>query len=363
MKKLTFFFIALLSYSAVSAQVSVVNIPLMSYSITPESMLSASLMNAGSEQQVSMTSKLYNLNNELLLVVKSAAFSVKPGLNAGYGSRKAMAVEYGSGKQADYIRTSHGLPSGVFKICVDIQNALTLEPSDEFCDEIQSEFNQYLYLVFPMDKEVIPTTSPLLTWSHSEPFNILAQGESYRMIVAEIKHNQTPEEALLLNSPVMLKDYLTSHSLQYPYEAKPLEQGKSYSWQVQKLANGVVLNKTETWEFKILNPDATVENKYATLRKVLDASFYTAENNKIFFRFQEEYTSGALSFTIYDSKRKPLEAKATNESVKKSAANYKYHGFNQYEIDLNGYDVSKGFYTLEVQAGNNELLLLKFYIP
>ncbi|MES2593674.1 MAG: hypothetical protein V4608_17455 [Bacteroidota bacterium] len=123
---------------------------------------------------------------------------------------------------------------------------------------VHYDHNPYFFIEFPNDKEVIPTKSPLFTWSHSEPFSGLAQGESFRMVIAEIKSSQSREEALLVNSPVMVKDYLTSHSLHYPVDAKPLEEEKRYAWQVQKLVNGVVLNKTETREFRVFSPEPVV---------------------------------------------------------------------------------------------------------
>jgi hypothetical protein len=249
----------------------------------------------------------------------------------------------------------------VFRICVEVVCLNGNEPN-EFCDEIQSDLNQYLYLVYPADKEVISTTSPVLSWSHSEPFNVLSTGEFFRITVAEIKNNQSPEEAISINSPVMLKDYVNVHNLQYPYEAKPLEKGKRYAWQVTKLGNGTVLNKTETWEFKIAGADPKSTAMYTSVRKELDGGFYKVQDNKVFFKFQEDYNGGLVTCMIYDDNRNLIEVKATNASAKKNLANYKQHGLNEYEIDLNDYDVSKGFYVLEVKNSQNELFFLKFYI-
>lgn len=362
MKKILLIFLLMAAGIISRSQIAVVNSSVMPYNITPESLLSAAIMNPGMEQQVSLLCRLYNLNNDLLITVRSSLFVLKPGLNAGYNSsRKVFSVEYATGNQAGYIKTSRNLPSGVFKICFEVINVNGNEPN-EYCDEIQSDFNQYLYLVYPVDKESISVTSPVLTWSHSEPFNVLSTGEFFRMTVCEIKQNQSPEEAILLNSPVMMKDYLNTHNFQYPYEAKPLERGKRYVWQVTKIGNGNVLNKTEVWEFKIDAGEMKLARVYTSLRKELDASYYSALNNKVFFKFDEEYNKGLISCKIYDSKRVSLEAKATNLLEKKEIANYKQHGLNQYEIDLDDYHISKGFYTLEVRNEKNELFVLKFYV-
>jgi hypothetical protein len=362
MKKIFIILLVITALPTLNAQVAVVNSAVMPYNITPESLIAASLNNTQMEQQVSLVAKLYNLNGDLLMVVRSAVFSVKPGFNIGYeGKRRVESVEYIPGNQTSYIKTSHTLPSGVFKICLEVINTNGNEPN-EYCDEIQSDFNQYLYLVYPSDKEVIPTITPMLSWSHSEPFNILSSGEFFRMTVAEIKNNQSPEEAISLNSPVMLKDYVNTHNLQYPYEAKALVKGKRYAWQVTKIGNGAVLNKTETWEFKIAGADPKIEANYAALRKELDGSFYKPENNKLFFKFDEEYAEGVVSCIIYNDKKEPVQAKATNQSERKNTPNYKRQGSNEYAIDLDDYNIEKGFYTLEVRNSKNELFILKFYI-
>src|ERR1043165_1827578 len=158
------------------AQVSIVNIQVMPYNITPEAMLSASVMNNADPQQAELISRLYNFNNELLLTVQSSPFTLKKGLNSpAEGSRRVSSTVYGSSSHAEYIRTTKGLPTGTFRICVDVIVSKAQEPQDQFCDEIESNFNQYLYLVYPADKDTIDTKTPLLNWTHSEPFSVLTQ--------------------------------------------------------------------------------------------------------------------------------------------------------------------------------------------
>jgi hypothetical protein len=354
--------IVLASFIA-KAQVSVVNIQLMPYNVTPEAMVSASIMNSGAEQQVEIVSTLYNSNNELLFTVRSSTFTLKAGLNGSFdGSRKIIGADYTSNNQSIYIRTTHGLSSGTFKICVEIILTKTSEPMDQFCEEIESDFNQYLYLVYPPDNDSIETLTPILVWSHSEPFNVLSQTEYFRVVVSEVNVNQSAEEAVITNTPLMAKNYLGTHTLQYPYDAKQLQKGKQYAWQVQKLSNGVIINKTEAWKFSIIPDRVVADNKYASLKKTLDAAYYTAENNKVFFKFEEEYVSGNISCIIYDSKRTAIQPTAKNEGVKTSGLNFKQNGYNRYEINLNELDIKKGFYTLEAKNEKGELFLLKFYV-
>lgn len=353
------------------AQVSVVNLQLMPYNVTPDGLMAASIMNNGNAQMVQLVSKLYNFNNELLITVKSNSFNLKQGLNSPFdGARKVSTVDYTSNQQANYVKTTHGLPSGTFKICINIIQSTSSEIMDEFCDEIESNFNQYLYLVYPADKDTIETSTPLLTWSHSEPFSVLSQGEYYRMVVSEIKDKQGAEEAITINTPLMAKNYVTTHSLQYPYDAKELKAGNHYAWQVQKMANGVITNKTEAWEFVLRKKPEETAIKYVALKHELDGAFYTAYNHKAYFKFSEEYkTDGTLKFSLLDEKHQPvsvdivLDKEKTNKS-KTDITNQpklKYSGDNRYDLDLN--TLNSGYYTLEVRNEKKESFYLKIFLP
>lgn len=350
------------------SQVSVVNIQLLPYNITPESMLSAAIMNSGDAQQVEMVSKLYNFNNELLLMVKSAPFNLKNGLNSSFDlSRKAIGIEYSSNNQSNYIKTTHSLPSGAFKICVEIIISKSVEIADQFCDEVESDFNQYLYLVYPSDKDTIDTSTPLLIWSHSEPFSVLSQGEYYRMVVTEIKEKQGPDEAVTVNTPLMAKNYLTVHNLQYPYDAKELEEGKHYAWQVQKLANGVITNKTEAWEFIVNKKPETKEIRYVALKQSVDASYYTAFNSKIFFKFNEGYNShGNIMANIKSDKGESILVSITKDDLgekKSDDLKIKSAGDNRFILDLDKQNIKPGFYLMEIRNEKKEVYYLKFYFP
>lgn len=352
----------LLSSLYAGAQLSVVNVQLTAYNVTPEAMIAATLSNAGAAEQVTLVSRLYNMDGEALLTVRSGVFPAKQGMNAPFdGGRKVADAQYSSSKQGEYIRTAHALPSGTFRICIDLIRSGTQEISDQFCDELESDFNQYLYLVFPADKDTVESKTPLLMWTHNEPFSLLAQGEYYRMIVTEMKDRQKPEEAITVNPPVMTKNFLTTHNLQYPYDAPQLAEGGHYAWQVQKVSNGVITNKTEAWEFFIRKAPELKEIKYTPLKKVLDGSYYPAVNNKIYFSFNEAYASDKLNCAIYNSRRELISVKSHNENVKDAPLNFKMNGYNRYEIDLNELGIKPGYYTLEVRNEKNELFLLTFY--
>lgn len=351
--------------SSIFGQVSVVSIQLPPFNVTPETMQSTTILNNGNAIQVEQTSKLYNFNNELLLTVKTSQFNLKGGLNLPTdGSRKIASVVYGSGNQAEYIKTSHGLPNGNFKICVNIISTGNIE-QDEFCDEIVSDFNQFLYLVYPGDKDTIES-APMLTWTHSEPFSVLAQGEYFRMIVTEIKDKQGPDEAIAINSPVMIKNYLTSHSLQYPFDAPELKKGVFYAWQVQKITNGVIINKTEAWSFILRNKPIEKELKYVALKQSIDANYYTTYTGKVYFKFNEEYaTPGVITaFIIADSGEETLLKIVKDDEGAKTGngSQIKVVGDNRFILDLDQEKLKPGFYTMKIKNEKKEIYYLKLLI-
>jgi hypothetical protein len=211
----------------------------------------------------------------------------------------------------------------------------------------------------------VDTPTPNLIWNHSEPFNILASGEYYRVVVVELSSDQTPEAGILVNIPIFTQNYLKDHDVPYPFNAKALHPGVRYGWQVQLVTNGVITNKSEAWEFCLRPPKVIRENRYATVKKTLDGGFYTAESNKLFFKFDEQYAAfKPVACYIYDAGRQLVKAKVNAESNTNEATgiNLKGNGYNRFEIDLDDLDVSTGYYTLQIKNEKGELFILKFYV-
>lgn len=354
------------------AQISITNINVQPFNIVPEALLNVGIMNGEGEQQVQLLTQIFNSTGNIILTVKSQSFKLNKGLNPGLSNdRKIASADFGGTQQANYIKTTHNLPSGRYKICSTLLLASGADKLDDLCDELESEFNQYLYLVNPIDGDTVESKNPILSWTHSEPFTVLNQGEFYRMVVTEMKKDQSAEEAINVNSPAMVKNYLKEHQLQYPYDASELKEGAKYAWQVQKMSDGVVINKTEAWIFNTPNVELRKSLKYVAVKPELDGSFYTAYNGEVFFKFSEEYkTQGNLKFTLTDSKSKPIEIainpdkeKSKNKPEESNVTKMKLSGDNRYELNLDAKKLNSGFYTLTVKNEKNESFYLKIFLP
>ena len=371
MKHLFYFrilFLVLLTQGGTNAQVSIINISVQPFNLTPEALLNVNIMNNGDEKRAHILTQLYNSNNTVLLTVKSDVFTLRKGMNAGNaGNRKVSSSEFSGSAQASYLRSTHNLASGRYKVCSMVLIENGSNEIDDFCEELEADFNQYLYLVNPFNGDTIDTKNPILSWTHSEPFTILNQGEFYRMIVTEMKNEQSAEEALTINTPAMVKNYVKDHQLQYPYDAKELKEGGRYAWQVQKISDGVVINKTEAWVFYTRRPGELRSVKYVAVKNQLDGSFYTAYDGLVYFKFSEEYKSQSkLNFSLTNDKSQPIDVTVKTDEGKlenTSATMLKKSGDNCYELDLNGKRLGSGFYTLEVKNEKSESFYLKIFLP
>lgn len=346
-----------------SAQISILSSSVNSFNITPQSVAQLNVMNNDQEAVVFLECKIVGASNDVLLNIKSQPFTLRKGMNAisGY-NLQFSSVEYSSSNQGTYVKSMHTLPSGKYNACYVI-SLLSHEPGDEYCVDLESDISSFLTLISPMDKDTVDTPNPMLVWTHSEAFNLLAPGEYFRIIVSELMSDQNAESGVTSNTPSYMKNYLTTHQLLYPYDAKELEPGKHYAWQVQKLSNGVIVNKSEAWEF-VLKPEIQQKgNKYAVLKSKLDAGYYTPTDGKIYFMFNEEYSSKQIECSIFNTKREEITPKIKNVDYSEKVNNplVKNLGFNRYEIDLNNMNISSGLHTLEVKNERGEMFYLKFY--
>ncbi len=363
MKKNLLMILLAATVTAGSAQITILNTNLNSMNVTPQSLCQVSIMNGtGSETQVVLEAKLMNNSNENILTVKTLPFSLAAGMNNSVAlSYTLQTTQYGSTGQAEYVRNTHILPSGNFKYCVSIIS-LPEGDGDDYCEDLISDISSFLTLVYPNDKDTIETVNPVLTWSHSEPFNILSPGDHFKLVMVELNADQSAESGVTINIPVYYKDFLSMHQLFYPYDAKQLTEGKRYGWQVQKISNGTIIDKTEAWEFTLKNNILTPDNKYTTLKKKNDGSVYLAANDKIFFRFSESYSGGELTYRIINDKLEEIKPKIKNDKLVNENQEAKNNGANYYEIDLAPLKLKKGYYDLEVFNSKNELYVLKFKV-
>ena len=217
-------------------------------------------------------------------------------------------------------------------------------------------------LTTPYDGDTIETKNPLFSWFFLD--GPISNGRTYyRLIVVELKPEQSPEAGIIVNQPILKMDPLSGTQLFYPYDAPELEWGHRYGWQIHKITDNILVDKSEAWEF-ILPLVKEQYNKYATLKTKGDGTSYEAMGGKIFFKMDENYYSEKLEFYIYDDKMQLLNLDIEDDKKgddEPGELNVKSNGSNYYELDLGGM-AKAGSYTLIVLDAKNRKYQLSFFV-
>lgn len=145
------------------------------------------------------------------------------------------------------------LPVGEYLVCYRLTDIIkNLELVTE-CVKISSDPLAPPQLIQPADGSLIQDPRPALTWTPPAPvymFNSL----SYDIIVSPLYDNQSPQEALQRNIPVMTTSS-TSNSILYPPSHTNLVPGRTYAWQVLAKDAANYGGKSEVWTFTVM-PDS-----------------------------------------------------------------------------------------------------------
>lgn len=343
------------------SQLSVINVNFNEYNISPSSLAQITISNSSGAGQVRIEGKLTNSANEVLLTTVSEPVTLSNGITVfGPHNLKFSQFNYSAVPQGEYLKSMHRLPSGAFNYCVQVIPMSGIEEMDEYCQSLDASMTEQLFLVNPYNEEVINTSTPILIWSHTEPFNLLAPGEFFRLKLVEVTEGQEGAEAMVVNTPIYYKNYVEKHQVQYPLDAKQLETGKNYAWQVEKVSNGNIIANTEVWEFTIEEKAKPSNIMYVELNTKLDGSIYVPQDDRIYFRYDERYQSTSLKCKIYSDRQDEIVLETENEQ--RNSVNAISTGYNSYELDLKPYKLKKGYYTLKVENEKGELYMIKFVV-
>ncbi len=343
------------------SQMRIISSSFSSYNVSPENLCNVNLSGAPGELTAVLEAKIMNIQGGELIKVVSSPFTLKSGVyNTSQLNIKILSTQFQSSAVSEYVKLYHQLPSGKYNYVVILK--ASDGSTDELSEEIESEASSFLALVTPSDRDTIESLNPLLVWTHRESFNLNQQGEYYRLMIAEIKTDQSAEAALSVNSPLFQLNFLTRHDILYPLDAPKLLPGAKYAWQVQKVINGVITNKTEAWEFVIERKNVSANVNFVEITQKVNTTPYTVQDDKIFFMFQEEYFSGDNKLVVEIQNTKGSIVSIPNSSSLQGKKNsLRKMESSRYELDLNDLGLKSGYYTLKVMNEKNQVYLLNFF--
>ncbi len=207
-------------------------------------------------------------------------------------------------------------------------------------------------LINPADQDKICQKRPALSWQPPVPYPAAMR---FRLQLTEKKKGAAVEN-LLMNAPLILLDNIPSTTVNFPSYAPDLQEGHTYVWQVIAYQNGVILSKSEIWEFTVqcsdpVKPD--INDSYRELRDMVNGNYYYA-TRFLKFSFQNSYNVKKLSYEIY-------QTEGGSTKIKNLPVIPIVHGLNKIDIDLTALDLEDGkHYVLKIYPFNEPDVVVRF---
>lgn len=293
-----------------------------------------------------------NISKTSVVTIVSPAFSVASGnnpypLNVFAGS----VFNFSPNSLAALVSQTRNFPPGEYTFCFKF---VPTDKSDDYenCFDASIQPLVPISLINPADQDQICQRRPPLSWQPPVPFPAAMR---FRLQLTEKKQG-TSVENLLMNAPLILLDNIPSTTVNYPSFAPDLKEGSTYCWQVIAYQNGIILSRSEIWEFTVQCHDPVkpgLNDSYRELKSLVNGNYYYATRS-LKFSFQNNYTIKKLSYEIYETengsaKIKNLPAIALNQ------------GLNKIDIDLSDLDLEEGkHYILKVYPFNEPDVMVRF---
>jgi len=103
--------------------------------------------------------------------------------------------------------------------------------------------------------------------------------------------------------------------------------------------------------------------KYVRLDRQEPGTVYDAIDDRIFFRYDEPYSSTGLDCSILSAGSKVITPEVFGDANEGSTLqNVRSVGVNLYELDLQPYGLRKGYYELVVKNEKGRVDRLKFHV-
>lgn len=293
--------------------------------------------------------------NSAVLTVTTPEYIFNPGLNnfpKTVFSRSQFSFSpngYGA-----IVSQTRNLPPAEYSFCyrfVPTDKTLFNEQEDCFDGEIQPLVP--ISLLDPEHLDTICEKRPGLSWQPPVPFS---QDMRYRLILTEKKGDDLAMEDLVMKKPVLLLDNISTNRINYPTANPELKEGSTYFWQVIVYQKGLIISKSEIWEFTVKCKEEkplTPQDSFRELKLLINGNYYIA-NRAIRFSFRNDYNITKLKYRIYDISK-------GNEEIQNVPEIRLQQGFNKVEINLTDLDLIPGQqYILKVYPFNEPALELRF---
>ncbi len=293
-----------------------------------------------------------NISKTQVLVVSSPQFNLSPGMSPFPASVYATSrFGFSNTALAAIASQTRNFPPGEYSYCFRFL-ASTGHDVEENCFDANIEPQVPIDLIYPEDKAKICQKRPSLSWKPPVPF---PAGMRFRLELTQKKRGSSVE-SLLMNAPLVLMDNIPTTSVNYPSYAPDLMEDSTYCWQVVAYQNGVILSKSEIWEFTVQCQDPATpmsNDSYRELKSLVNGNYYYA-TGYLKFTYQNNYNYKKLQYEIYETEKGSAQLKNLPDIPL-------VQGLNKIDIDLGDLELEEGkHYMLKVYPFNEPPVVVRF---
>lgn len=264
---------------------------------------------------------------------------------------KGSRFNFATNNYASILSQTRAFPPGNYSYCFQF---ISIDKNDEYENCFDAEILPLvpITLINPADRDQICQKRPVLTWQPPLPFH---PSMRFRLLLTE-KLNGSSVESLMMGTPLLLLDNISGTTVNYPASRPELKEGKTYCWQVIAYQQGVVVSRSEIWEFTVQcnEPAKALPNdSYRELRSLEKANYYIA-NRVLKFSMNNSYNIEYLNYTILDLNNgmKPVKDLPKIKLVT---------GLNKIDINLTELNLEPGkSYYLKVYPHNEIPVTVRF---
>jgi len=328
--------------------------------ISPATLFQASLLNNGTVTTVVLSGDIKAKNGDLVVSFRSRPAQMASGVNVLSAANPELEdFRYGNSAAGQHALTTQRLPEGDFRFCLRAE-AVQGEATDEWCEPLRVERMLFLDLVQPWNGDTIDDTRPPLSWTLSGSPEA-ASAASVRLALAPMPQGQDPAQAIARSIPLFVQQGVTERTVAFPPGVADLERGRCYAWQVERVADGRVLDRSEPWGFCVRAKVDPKPEKYIRLDRLQPGIVYNAVDGRLYFRYDKPYASEALQAVVTTDHRERIAVQIQRETKADPAVGSASAGVGLYALDLQGTDVRPGYHELTITDPQGGRYALKFH--
>jgi hypothetical protein len=251
--------------------------------------------------EASLLVDLSTASGQQVFTAQTSAIELLPGANyLVFGMDMSYGINFSTSTASQILTQTGILPYGSYNVCFNLMNTLDISLV-QTCNEISVDDFSGPEALFPTDSDTITDCMPNFTWTPLVPFS---GATTYQFVIAEVNTNQSPNDALLNNIPVLSQSTFFTQYLLLP-SIYTLQDSTNYVWQVSASIGSqlVGMSSPEAFQFSCDNTDTIppvfLDFKGYSEPKYIEGDDYLnvfpSDSLKVFV-----YNHGSMKFLVYD---------------------------------------------------------------